>query len=359
MLSNAEYSYLVVRKTNKSIRHSVFQLLCDIISTHDLEKVFTINKTEMAIHCVNGARLITAGLDSVEKLKSIAGINRLWIEEASETTEQDFNQLDLRLRGKNKLGYQMTLTFNPVSELHWLKKCFFDVGVEDSFILKTTYKDNHHLDAKYAETLERLKEQDYQYYRIYALGDWGSLGNLIFTNWEKADLREEKKHFDNHFNGGDWGFADDPFASVRMHYDKKRKIIYVVDEIYQSGLHNEQSAELVKNMIGNENITMDSSEPKSVSDFKRMGVRAVSAKKGPGSVEHGIRWLQGHKIIVDKNCINTIKELTSYKWREDKNGNVMPKPVDLNNHIIDSMRYALESEMSGKSFKTMNKGLIF
>ena len=104
----------------------------------------------------------------VEKLKSVAGINRVWVEEASEITEQDFNQLDLRLRGKNKLGYQMTLTFNPISELHWLKRVFFDIGDDNAFILKTTYLDNPFLDDKYRETLERLKEQDYQYWRIYA-----------------------------------------------------------------------------------------------------------------------------------------------------------------------------------------------
>jgi phage terminase large subunit len=344
MLSNKEYSYLIVRKTNKSIRNSVFKLLCDIISEYDLTSKFHINKTEMSIRCLNGSTVITSGLDDVEKLKSIAGVNRIWVEEASEISEQDFNQLDLRLRGINKVGYQMTLTFNPISELHWLKRVFFDLGSNEAFVLKTTYLDNSHLDEKYIGTLERLKEQDYQYYRIYALGDWGSLGNLIFTNWEKADLRGN--NFDNFFNGGDWGFADDPFAAVRVHYDKMRKTLYITDEIYQRGLHNDQSAELVKEMIGNENITMDSAEPKSVADFKRLGVRTTAAKKGQGSVEHGIKWLQGNKIIVDERCINTIKELTSYKWREDKSGNVIPKPVDMNNHIIDALRYALEPEMT-------------
>ncbi len=168
MASDPDYRYLVVRKTGQSIRHSVFQLLSDIILDNDLSDIFVINKTEMAISCKNGARLITSGLDNVEKLKSVAGINRCWIEEASEITEQDFNQLDLRLRGKNKLGYQLTMTFNPISELHWLKRVFFDIGDENAFVLKTTYQDNVHLDEKYRETLERLKEQDYQYYRIYA-----------------------------------------------------------------------------------------------------------------------------------------------------------------------------------------------
>lgn len=205
MASNPDYRYLVVRKTGRSIKHSVFQLLSDIITDNDLGSIFTINKTDMAISCSNGAKLITSGLDSVEKLKSVAGINRCWIEEASEITEQDFNQLDLRLRGKNKLGYQLTMTFNPISELHWLKRVFFDIGDENAFVLKTTYRDNTHLDDKYRETLERLKEQDYQYYRIYCEGDWGSLGNLIYTNWEKQEFNSDS--FDNYFNGLDFGLT--------------------------------------------------------------------------------------------------------------------------------------------------------
>src|SRR5699024_10273207 len=114
------------RKTGKSIRQSVFRLLVDLISEYNLSKAFRINKTEMSIISITGSSLITSGLDDVEKLKSVAGINRIWIEEASEVTEKDFDQLDLRLRGQSKIGFQMTLTFNPISELHWIKKKFFD-----------------------------------------------------------------------------------------------------------------------------------------------------------------------------------------------------------------------------------------
>lgn len=346
MLSNKEYSYLVIRKTSRSIKHSVFQLLKDIIMQNDLSKYFNINKSDMTIQCANGSKLITSGLDDAEKLKSIAGVNRIWVEEANEITEQDFNQLDLRLRGKNDIGYQMTLTFNPVSELHWLKKVFFDVGTEDSFILKTTYKDNHHLDDKYVDTLERLKEQDFQYYKIYALGEWGSIGNLVFTNWAKEEF--DLSICDNIFNGIDFGFADDPTAFIRVHYDSKRKVIYILDEFYERGMFIDEVAGELKQIIGNEQITCDSSEPRSIADLKRNGLRATGAKKGPGSVEHGIKWLQGHKIIVNPSCINLIKELTAYKWREDKDGNIIPKPVDANNHLIDALRYALESEMVNK-----------
>jgi len=356
MASDPDYRYLVVRKTGQSIRHSVFQLLSDIILDNDLSDIFVINKTEMAISCKNGARLITSGLDNVEKLKSVAGINRCWIEEASEITEQDFNQLDLRLRGKNKLGYQLTMTFNPISELHWLKRVFFDIGDENAFVLKTTYQDNVHLDEKYRETLERLKEQDYQYYRIYALGDWGSLGNLIYTNWEKQEF--DNGGFDNYFNGLDFGFADDPTAFIRCHYDKKHKTIYVVDEFYRQAMFIDEVAEELKSILGGELVTCDSSEPRSIADLKRHGIRAIGAKKGPGSIEHGVKWLQSHKLVVNPRCNNTIKELTSYKWREDKDGNVIPKPVDMNNHLLDALRYGFEMEMKQNKVKSMSKSIL-
>lgn len=346
MMGNANHKWLIVRKTGKSLKYSVYELLSQLISDYDLMQYFTVNKTDLSIQCVTGAKIIMSGLDDVEKLKSITGINRIWVEEASEITESDFNQLDLRMRGQSEIGYQMTLTFNPISELHWIKKKFFDLGVSEAYTSKTTYKDNPFLDDAYLRKLERLEEEDYQYYRIYALGEWGSIGNLIYTNWEKADLSKERNEFDNYFNGVDWGFAEDPFAFIRLHYDKARKTIYITDEIYRRGVHNDEIVGEVIELAGKEVVTCDSAEPKSVADFKRMGVNSKGAKKGKGSVEHGIKFLQGNKIIVDSSCINTIAELTAYKWREDKDGNIMPKPVDKNNHILDALRYALEMEMA-------------
>lgn len=349
MLQSDEYRYLAVRKTGKSLRNSVFKLLTDIISEYDLTPYFVVNKTEMSINCVTGASLITSGLDDVEKLKSIANINRIWIEEASEVSETDFNQLDLRLRGLSKVGYQLTLTFNPVSELHWLKKSFFDLGRPNSYILKTTYKDNEFLDEQYIKTLNELETQDYNYYKVYALGEWGSIGNVIFSNWEKQDLSDVKQSFDNIFHGLDFGFADDPTAYVKVHYDKSRKKIYIIDEFYKQGQFIDEIAESLKAKVKTDYITCDSSEPRSIADLKRHGLRAVGAKKGPGSVEHGIKFLQANKLIIDEACVNTIKEVSSYKWREDRDGNPIPRPVDIDNHILDALRYALESEMVGSN----------
>ena len=139
--------------------------------------------------------------------------------------------------------------------------------------------------------------------------------------------------------------ADDPSAFVKVHLDKKRKIVYIIDEFAKRGLHTDELSVELKKHVKNEYVTCDSSEPRSVADLKRHGVKALAAKKGAGSIEHGVKWLQGHKIIVDESCTETIKELATYKWKEDKDGNVIAKPVDKDNHLLDALRYALESEM--------------
>ena len=353
MLANPEFSYLVVRKTNRSIKNSVYKLLNDVIDGENLGDYFTRNKSDMSITSATGATLITSGLDDVEKLKSVTRVNRIIVEEASEITEKDFEQLDLRLRGINQIGHQITLLFNPISELLWVKKKFIDVGVKDSFIMKSTYKDNSFLDKAYIKKLEDLQEQDYQYYRIYTLGEWGTLGNLIFSNWEKRDLSDISETFDNYYNGLDFGFADDPLGFIRVHFDSARKIIYVVKEMYERGMHNDDFAEEARSIVENEIVTCDSAEPKSISDLRRLGINAKGAKKGKGSVEHGIKWLQGCRIVVDPSCVNTIKELSGYKWREDKDGNVIPKPIEFNNHLIDALRYGMEPAMSHDRFQAV------
>src|SRR5699024_6363927 len=155
-----------------------------------IAEYFRIKKTEMTISCETGSSLITSGQVEVDTLMSVVYLNRVWVSEASGISETDFNQLDFRLRGQYKVGYQLILTFNPISETHWLKKSFFDMGRPDTFVLKTTYKDNRFLDDKYIATLLELEKQDYQYFRIYALGEWGSIGNIIYSNWEKQDLSD-------------------------------------------------------------------------------------------------------------------------------------------------------------------------
>lgn len=184
MLNEQGHRILVLRKVAKTLRESVFMELKNIIYGWGLERLFKIPKgtsSDLHITCANGNEILFAGLDDVEKLKSISGITSIWIEEASELDAADFRQLDIRLRGRSRNYKQMIITFNPIDVNHWLKKEFFDATKENAVTLHSTYKDNKFLDAEAVAVLESFKESDPYYYDVYALGEWGVLGKTIFA----------------------------------------------------------------------------------------------------------------------------------------------------------------------------------
>jgi len=350
ILNEPNHRILVVRKVARTLRHSVFALLRDLIAEWGLTKLFKINKSDMEITCVNGNQILFAGLDDVEKLKSITGITSIWIEEASEIAENDFNQLDLRLRGKSKNYKQITLTFNPISALSWLKSHFFDVIRPNVTRLKTTYLDNRFIDTEYKEMIEGLKDKDHVLYQIYALGEWGVLGNLIYTNWTVEDISTDDEWYGSTYQGLDFGF-NNPSAYVKLGI--KDDEIYIYDEFYRKGLTN---TELIKELTGQADkhqlITADSAEPDRIKEFKNAGFKIVGAKKEKGSVETGIDYIKHRKVHVHPSCVNTIKELQSYKYKEDKDGIVYDQPVDMYNHILDAARYALDDLRQHKPIYT-------
>ena len=342
ILNEPDHRILVVRKVARTLRHSVFAQFRDLIGDWNLTKLFKVNKSDMEITCVNGNQILFAGLDDVEKLKSITGITSIWIEEASEIAENDFNQLDLRLRGKTKNYKQITLTFNPISALSWLKKHFFDVSRPNVTKLKTTYLDNKFIDAEYKDMIESLKEKDYVLYQIYALGEWGVLGNLIYTNWVVEEISKDEDDYGSTYQGLDFGF-NNPSAYVKSGY--KDDEIYIFKEFYRRELTN---TELIEALDGcadkNKEIFADSAEPDRIKEFKQSGYRKIrGAKKEKHSVKSGIDFLRGRKIHVHPDCVETIKELQSYKYKEDKDGNVFDEPVDLFNHCLDGLRYSYET----------------
>lgn len=164
---------LVVRKVAKTLRSSVYQLLNDLISTYNLTPFFAINKSEMRFtYLPNGNEIICAGLDDVEKLKSIQGITTIWFEEATEGLPDDVDQLDLRMRGETAHYKQLTLTFNPISVNHWLKERI-DISGKDAYLLRTTYLDNPFIDADYKAVLDQKAAVNPNYARIYRDGEWG------------------------------------------------------------------------------------------------------------------------------------------------------------------------------------------
>ena len=347
-------NYLICRNTANTMRKSVFNEVVKAIQFFKATELFKINKSEMIITCVNGYQIMFVGLDDTEKVKSTTPskgvITDIWVEEATETEYTKFKQLDKRLRGKSKHAKRLILSFNPILKSHWIFKEFFNLWDEtkqeyigeDVSILKTTYKDNKFLTDDDVRALEN--ETDKYYYEVYTLGNWGILGAVIFKNWRIEDLSDRIKTFDKWKCGLDFGFSHDPAAMPVTHYDKKRKTIYIFDELYETELTNDILASEVKKKIGREYVVCDSAEPKSIKELKRHGLNVMSAKKGKDSVNFGIQWIQQQTIIIHTKCINAINEFQQYKWKEDKDGNVLKVPVDRDNHIIDALRYAYEDE---------------
>lgn len=360
-------NYLILRNVARTLRGSVWNEVTKAITTMGLGDWFLVGKSDMTITALNnGAQIMFAGLDDVEKIKSITPANGvltdIWVEEATEIDKDDYKQLEKRLRGLSKHKKRITLSFNPVYKEHWIYKEFFGGWADsdthktgnDLVILKTTYRDNRFLTDDDRAALEN--ETDPYYKAVYSEGNWGTLGDVIFRNWRTEDLSDFNT--DKPLFGLDFGFSSDPAAGVKVHYDRAQKKIYILDELHEKGLTNTALAPILREFCGNHYITCDSSEPKSIKELQNLGIRAVGAKKGPDSVIHGIQWLQGHEIIVDVRCQHMKNELQLYQWRKDKNGQSMRVPEDRNDHLIDALRYCLEHESTARYATALNlKGL--
>lgn len=335
LLKEPGHRILIIRKVARTIRRSMFQLLRDIIIEWNLGALFTINKVEMEIHCINGGSIIAAGVDDPEKLKSIHGVTMIWIEEATELWEADFNQIDLRLRGMTSSYKQIILSYNPISESHWINQRFHQNHAENSVILKTTYKDNRFIDPEYAAQLQRLAEIDETFYQIYALGEWATPTDLIYPNWITTSTLPDS--YDEILYGLDFGF-NAPTALVEI--GLRDQIPYVRELLYQTKMTNGELIEKMKELIPNPNafIYADSAEPARIEEIYRSGFNIHPADK---RVASGIDTVKRFRVHVDEGSDNIIRERRTYKWRKDKSGMVLDEPVKMFDHTLDAIRYAV------------------
>lgn len=360
-------NYLIVRKVGRTLRSSCWNEIRKAIDRLGLSMLFHISKTENTITARNnGSQLLFAGLDDVEKIKSLTPqsgvLTDIWMEEATECAYEDFKQLDKRLRGESRHQKRFTFSFNPIYQRHWLYRQFFDCWQDGKrlcrgknvTILKTTYLDNRFLTPDDRQALEN--EPDPYFYQVYTLGNWGVMGDVIFRNWEVQDLTETKAAWPLLLYGLDFGFATDPCAAVCCGLDRKNKRVYVFAELYEKGLINAHLANRLKDFCGHTPIVCDSAEPKSIRELRSLGICALPARKGKDSVLHGIQWLQGHRIVVDTGCAHLKEELSLYRWQQDREGHTLPIPMDKNNHLIDALRYALEHESNSRRATTAGKG---
>lgn len=345
--SEVKHNFLIIRKVDRTIKRSVFTLFRNLISRWGLAKEFDINLTDKTIIWrENGSQIMFSGLDDVEKLKSIEGVTSIWCEEATELTQEDFEQLDLRLRGEHGCLKQIILTLNPISEQHWIKRIFFDDPMQGVFTLHTTYLDNAFIDAEYKMVMENKKKTNPRYYNIYALGNWGTAEGLIFNGVKHRLIRPEEIEGLDCAQGLDFGYTNDPTAFNQSYVDTVNKRIFVYDGFYEKGMSNAAIADRIKEMLAHKHKTVaDSAEPKSIDYIKGKGVKIEAAAKGKDSVSAGIDFLLEYEIIVNSHLVEFMTEFENYSWEIGKDGKPTNKPCDDFNHFIDSLRYAMEGFM--------------
>ena len=323
---------LITRKTLPALRVSCLQLMKDLLSEYEIP--YELNKSELEMK-IGSNQILFKSLDNPEKIKS-SEFNYIWAEEATELTHQDYLQLRLRLRRKNELKNQLIMTLNPIDQFHWIRTQVLDAPGEEIASLQSNYKMNPFLSKEYIEQLEGLAEIDENYYRIYALGEWGVLQNLIYSNWDVVDKTPET--YDEIVYGLDFGYIN-PTCLVEVRI--KENEVWARELVYQSHLTNSDLIEIMKDKIDKgKAIYADSAEPQRIQEIYQAGFNIYSSEK---DVSFGINRVKQYKMHILEDSVNLIKEIRSYKWKEDKEGRILEEPVKFNDHAMDAMRYALAS----------------
>jgi phage terminase large subunit len=367
---------LVIRRYYNTHRDSTFAQLKWAINRMRVSHLWKATKSPLELTYIpSGQKIMFRGLDDPQSITSITVDDGylcwVWWEEAFQiTNEDDFNKVDMSIRGEmpEPLFKQHTFTFNPWSEKIWLKGRFFDKVGEDEvskdgdILAQTkTYHCNEFLGEDDIQIFEKMKEENPRRYSIEGLGEWGIAEGLIFENWQELDFDAEymKRQLDRddspkyrQLHGIDFGYTNDPTAFIALLADEKEKKIFIYDEVYKTHMKNKDIYTTLKYKgFEKARICADSADPKTIDELKDLGLyRMFGAKKVKGSVKAGIQKLQDYKIYVHPSCVNTIVELSNYVWDTDKDtGKPTTDPIDEYNHLMDALRYATE-ELNSTNF---------
>lgn len=351
---------LCIRKVGNTLTESVFEQLKEAIDILNVGHVWKVQKSPLQlIYIPRGNKFIFRGADDPAKIKSIKmskfPIAFVWFEELAEfKTEDEVSTIVnsvLRAELPPGLSYKVIYSYNPPKRKQsWVNKKFETQFIPDNtYIHHSTYLDNPHISKAFIEEANEVKKKNEFKYRWEYLGEPIGSGVVPFSNLEFRTITDEEiASFDNIRQGNDFGYATDPMAFVRLHYDKKKRIIYFIDEIYGVKMSIRELAAKIKEKGYNDlPITCDSAEPRSIAELREHGIKALKAKKGPGSIEFGENWLDDLEAIVidNKRTPNVAKEYENIDYQTDKDGNIRPKLEDKDNHSIDATRYALEMDM--------------
>ncbi len=364
-------SGLVIRKVQNTVVKSVFQQIKAAANEMGVTHLFKFVPSRLEItYLPRGNKIYFAGADDPEKLKSIKDsdfpVALLWIEELAEFKTEDeiitIEQSVLReeLAGKIKsqirkdapdFDYSFYYSYNPPKRRQsWVNKKYESSQIPDNtFVDHSTYLDNPHLSKMFVMEAEETKKTNERMYRWVYMGEAIGSGVVPFDNLVIREIPDDEfNRFDNIRQGIDYGYAVDPFAFVRWHYDKKKRTIYAMDELYGVKISNRKSAEWIKQKgYHTHPTTADGAEPKSIAEQRDYGLKIQAAKKGPDSVEYGEEWLDDlDAIVIDpKRTPNIAREFENIDYEVDKDGEPKAKLEDKENHAIDGTRYAFESDM--------------
>ncbi|MTI56144.1 PBSX family phage terminase large subunit [Geosporobacter ferrireducens] len=358
---------LCMRKVARTLEESVFEQLKEAIEILGVGQYWRVMKSPMQlIYIPRGNKIIFRGADDPLKIKSIKmakfPIAFLWIEELSEfKTEEEVSTIEnsvLRAELPDGLFYAFYYSYNPPKRKQsWVNKKYESQFIPSNiYIHHSTYLENPHISKAFIEEAEEVKKKG----KLDSDGislkyKWEYLGKAIGSGVVPFDnlvfrciTDDEIKSFDNIRQGIDWGYGVDPFSFGRWHYDKTRRILYAMDELYGVKISNREAANWIKEKKYHTDMTIaDNAEPKSIDEMKGYGLRIKGAKKGPGSVEYGEKWLDDlDAIVIDpQRTPHTAKEFEDIDYQVDQDGNPKAKLEDTNNHTIDQCRYALEDDM--------------
>lgn len=366
MLMRYPVNAVGIRKIDNTIELSIFEQMKWAISEQGVSHLFKINKSPMRVTYIpRGNYMVFRGASEPERIKSLKSSNFpfaiAWIEELAEFKTEDEVKIitNSLLRGElgNGLFYKFFYSYNPPKRKQsWVNKKYNSViQPANTFVHHSTYLDNPFISSQFIEEAEATKELSEKRYRWEYMGEAIGSGIVPFDNLEFRTITDEEiARFDNIRNAVDFGYATDPLAFVRWHYDSKRKVIYAMDELYGQKISNRQLAEwLNKKGYQSDELAADSAEPKSINELKSdHGIRRVyGVKKGPDSVEYGEQWLDDlSAIVIDpKRTPNIAREFENIDYQTDKDGNPRPRLEDKDNHAIDATRYAFERDMTKRA----------
>lgn len=343
---------LVLRKVGNTIRDSVYAQYIWAIGELGMAEYWEAKVSPMElIFKPTGQKIMFRGADDPMKIKSIkvpfGYIAVTHFEEKDQFSGRGEIRTILQSTMRGGAVFWNFESYNPpISRDNWANKDSLEERL-DRFCHKSTYLEapKDWLGQQFVAEAEHLKETDERAYQHEYLGIPVGTGGNVFDKLELRDITDDEiSRFDKIYQGVDWGFAPDPFAFIRVHYDRAREKLYILDELYVNRWSNTRTADWIRdNGYTDAYITCDSAEPKSVADFRSCGLPAQEAIKGPGSVEHGMKWLQVRTIVIDRRRTpNAYDEFVNYEYDRNKDGEIISGYPDEKNHLIDALRYAME-----------------